>query len=83
MAGAKTEALEPQPSPSTVEWKRLKKVENAHSDPIDALMELIGLEDVKSQVLSIRASLEAAKRQDIDIIRERYHVSFLGNPGTG
>jgi hypothetical protein len=46
-------------------------------------MEMIGLEDVKSQVLRIKAKVDTSVRQDTDLKKERLGLVLLGNPGTG
>jgi len=58
-------------------------VEGASNDAIDAIMEMTGLERVKSQVLDIKAAVDAAKRQGMSLSNNRYNLSCLGNPGTG
>ena len=73
----------PRPSPSEVEWDRQKRVENQLNKPIDDLMQMTGLEDVKAQVLKIKARIDAAQRQNTDVKDERYGIVLLGNPGTG
>lgn len=73
----------PNPSASELEWKRQKDFEGASNDAIDALMNLTGLEDVKAQVLAIKAKIDLSKRQSTTISDERFNVCMLGNPGTG
>ncbi|KAL0570783.1 hypothetical protein V5O48_011177 [Marasmius crinis-equi] len=73
----------PKGSASEADWNRQKQMEGAHNKEIDALMELTGLEDVKAQVLNIKAKIDLAKRQGIDLKGERLNVVMLGNPGTG
>jgi KaiC/GvpD/RAD55 family RecA-like ATPase len=46
-------------------------------------MALIGLNDVKAQFLKVKAKLEIAKRQQIDLSEEDFSVNVVGNPGTG
>lgn len=70
------------PSPEA-EWQRQKQVEGASSAPIDAIMSLIGLEDVKRQVMGIKDKIEVTQRQNNLLNDERFNVVFLGNPGTG
>lgn len=70
-------------SPSKLEWQRQKEVEQAHNEAMDSIMDLVGLEGVKEQVLDIKAKIETLQRQGGDMSRERFHISFLGNPGTG
>lgn len=73
----------PDQSPSEKEWQRQKDMENASNQAIDQIMEMIGLEDVKSQVLKIKAKIDTAMRQNVDFQKERFGVTLLGNPGTG
>ncbi len=70
-------------SPSQTEWQRQKDQENAHNPAIDKIMEMIGLEDVKAQVLKIKAKVETSIRQGTDLKKERLGLVLLGNPGTG
>ncbi|KAF7879835.1 uncharacterized protein EAF02_008005 [Botrytis sinoallii] len=70
-------------SASKIEWQRQKDQENAINPAIDKIMEMIGLEDVKSQVLRIKAKVETSKRQGTDLTKERLGLILLGNPGTG
>lgn len=70
-------------SSAQMDWERRKKVEGASNDSIDGIMELIGLEDVKKQVLRIYAKIELAKRQGTSLRDERLNIVLLGNPGTG
>lgn len=72
-----------QSSESQEEWKRQKEVDGASNDAIDAIMEMIGLEAVKQQVLRIKARIETVQRQNTSLKDERFNVVLLGNPGTG
>ncbi|KAH8824642.1 P-loop containing nucleoside triphosphate hydrolase protein [Flagelloscypha sp. PMI_526] len=65
------------------EWQRQKDVEGANSPPIDAIMELIGLEEVKRQILRIKDKVEVSERQGTSLTDERFNIVLLGNPGTG
>ncbi|KAI5777897.1 P-loop containing nucleoside triphosphate hydrolase protein [Geopyxis carbonaria] len=65
------------------EWARQKSFENASNSAIDAIMDMVGLEAVKEQVLSIKAKIDVTKRQGTDLKDERLGVVMLGNPGTG
>jgi hypothetical protein len=76
-------AVEHNKSPSKTEWQRQKDQENAHNPAIDKIMEMIGLEDVKVQVLRIKAKVETSIRQGTDLRKERLGLVLLGNPGTG
>jgi hypothetical protein len=82
--GTTAKVVRPLPkSPSEDEWRRRKDVEGESNDAIDGIMDLIGLEDVKKQVLRIKAKVDTAKRQCVSLKDERFNVVLLGNPGTG
>ncbi|KAL8800714.1 MAG: hypothetical protein Q9182_004986 [Xanthomendoza sp. 2 TL-2023] len=70
-------------SESRDDWQHQKSFENAANDAIDEIMDLVGLEDVKAQVLRIKAKIDTTKRQNSDVKKERFNAAFLGNPGTG
>ena len=65
------------------EWQRRKDVEGATNAHIDAIMEMIGLEPVKRQVLGIMDKVDVNIRQGTSLAKERFNVVLLGNPGTG
>ena len=65
------------------DWEHQKAMGSHPNRDIESLMEMIGLEEVKLQVLQIKAKIEVSKRQNADIRKDRLNVSFLGNPGTG
>lgn len=64
-------------------WQRQKEVEGANNDAIDSIMDMIGLEDVKSQILRIKDKIDVGIRQNTMSKEERFNVIFQGNPGTG
>ncbi|KAJ4289260.1 hypothetical protein N0V88_007010 [Collariella sp. IMI 366227] len=70
-------------SSAMAEWESMKKHENAQSNPLDNLMEMIGLEEVKQEFLNVKSKVDTALRQGISMVSERYSCSMLGNPGTG
>jgi hypothetical protein len=72
-----------QASPSEIEWQRQKNINNANNDAIDSIMDMTGLEDVKSQVLRIKAQIDTSLRQNTDLKDQRFNIVLLGNPGTG
>ena len=65
------------------DWEHQKTTGGSRNGDIDSLMDLIGLEEVKLQILKIKAKIEVSIRQNADISKDRLNVSFLGNPGTG
>jgi hypothetical protein len=79
----RSNVLEIPISPSRDLWQRQKDLEGADNEAIDAIMEMIGLEEVKSQVLDIKAKIDTAVRQNASLKDERFNITFLGNPGTG
>jgi 3-oxoacyl-(acyl-carrier-protein) synthase len=64
------------------EWERLKREEHANSWAIEQLMHMIGLEGVKKEFLSIKATVDTAVHQGVSLQRERFGMTLLGNPGT-
>lgn len=68
------------------EWER-ERIEDrtlqVQYPAISQLMELVGLEEVKAQVLAIRDRIQICQRQRINLKKERFHIVFQGNPGTG
>lgn len=70
-------------SPAKEEWEDQKRLENATNDAIDAVMDMVGLEQVKLQILKIKAKIDTSVRQNSDMKEDRLNVAFLGNPGTG
>ncbi|EHK96147.1 putative protein CbxX, chromosomal [Glarea lozoyensis 74030] len=71
------------PATAKEEWELLKQTDLARSGPMDELMEMIGLEDVKQEFLSIKSRVDTAVRQGVSLSKERFGCSLLGNPGTG
>lgn len=76
-------AMKHDESPSQKEWQRQKDQENAQNPAIDKIMLMIGLEDVKAQILRIKAKIDTSIRQGTDLSKERLGLVLLGNPGTG
>ncbi|KAK2762566.1 hypothetical protein FQN54_000739 [Arachnomyces sp. PD_36] len=83
LRGCIKEAVEHNKSPSKTEWQRQKDQEKAYNPAIDKIMEMIGLEKVKEQVLRIKDKVEISTRQNTDLSKERLGLVLLGNPGTG
>jgi len=76
-------AVEHNKSNAQADWQRQKDLENAVNPAIDAIMEMIGLEDVKQQVLKIKSEVDTSARQGTDLKKKRLGLVLLGNPGTG
>ncbi|KAK0643159.1 P-loop containing nucleoside triphosphate hydrolase protein [Cercophora newfieldiana] len=71
------------PQDSKAEWEHLKRFDGAQSAPMDDLMAMIGLEDVKQEFLVIKSRVDLTLRQGTSLASERFSCSMLGNPGTG
>ncbi|EJU00451.1 NFX1-type zinc finger-containing protein 1 [Dacryopinax primogenitus] len=65
------------------EWQRQKALEGADNASIDEIMKMVGLKEVKAQILRIKDKIVVSIRQGTSMKDERFHVVFLGNPGTG
>ncbi|EFR04011.1 cbbX protein [Nannizzia gypsea CBS 118893] len=76
------EGLKPSHSPAKTSWKE-EKCKGAEDITLDTLMEMVGLEEVKEEFLSIRAMAEIASIQGTNIRGNRFNCAMLGNPGTG
>ncbi|KAF9238218.1 P-loop containing nucleoside triphosphate hydrolase protein [Melanogaster broomeanus] len=70
-------------SPARDKWEHQKRVDGVQNDAIDKIMDLIGLEEVKEQILRIKAKIDMMKRQVVALNKERLNLVLLGNPGTG
>lgn len=79
----KNGASEPAKSDAQADWDFQKQFEGAQSTEIDTLMGMIGLEGVKEKFLSIKAQVDTATRQNVDLKNERFGTVLVGNPGTG
>ncbi|KAJ6153530.1 hypothetical protein N7470_006489 [Penicillium chermesinum] len=83
----KPEAREIMPKKSAskakADWDYQKLYFNSQSPEIDALMDMVGLESVKSKFLTMKAKVDIAVKQNVDLGRERFGTVLLGNPGTG
>jgi len=78
-----TRAIHVKDSPAAQDWNDMKLVEGLANSSIDELMQMTGLETVKTWFLQILQKLQVAQRQGADIKQERLGTVLLGNPGTG
>lgn len=78
-----SDSLQDLPDGAAQEWQYLKQFEGAKSEPLDDLMGMIGLDEVKTEFLSVKSKVDTAIRQDVSLSKERFGCSMLGNPGTG
>ncbi|KAF9042774.1 P-loop containing nucleoside triphosphate hydrolase protein [Hymenopellis radicata] len=70
-------------SPAERDWDYRKRTQGVLNPPLDIIMEMVGLETVKTQLLGILNKIDTAKRQNASLKDERFNITFLGNPGTG
>jgi hypothetical protein len=82
---APPQGKDPEPAKSSAmeDWEYQKKFENASLEPLDKLMGLVGLEEIKQQFLTIKSKVDTVVRQNANLKDERFGAAFLGNPGTG
>lgn len=76
-------AFATSPSKAQDEWEAMKKMDGSCNEAMDTLMEMVGLESVKSRFLSVKGSVDMKIRQGLSLDGERFSCSLLGNPGTG
>jgi len=65
------------------EWKWLKEHDGAESEAMEDLVQMIGLETVKREFLSVKTKVDTLLKQNASLDRERFNCTMLGNPGTG
>lgn len=65
------------------EWEKQKADRDQCNQYLDEVMDLIGLESVKTKMLEIKSLVDTAQRQGADLTKERFNTLFTGNPGTG
>ncbi|KAH6916253.1 CbxX/CfqX family protein [Coprinopsis sp. MPI-PUGE-AT-0042] len=88
-AGSPTDAAfvkeNPLPVPSKSEWNRqnLKQIDGAVCPHIDKITSMVGLEEVKKQLLAIKSKIDTCNREGTSLSKERFNIAFLGNSGTG
>ncbi|KAK0489357.1 P-loop containing nucleoside triphosphate hydrolase protein, partial [Armillaria novae-zelandiae] len=78
-----SDSSRPSKGSKKMDWQHQKAYEGASNQAIDAIMDMIGLEAVKEQILSIKSKIDVSKRQNTDVSKERFNIVLLGNPGTG
>lgn len=65
-------------------WKNLKKTQGATCAPMDELMDMIGMKDIKGHALKIFTTMRAAKQLPKQSrVPTCLNFTFMGNPGTG
>lgn len=76
-------AFATSPGKAQDEWEAMKKMDGSCNQAMDTLMDMVGLESVKSRFLSVKGSVDTKIRQGLSLDGERFSCSLLGNPGTG
>lgn len=71
------------PSKAKQEWETQKKAKKESNEELDTLMNLIGLEAVKRRFLDIKNRVDTARRQSVDLKKERFGTVLIGNSGVG
>ncbi|GJN72493.1 hypothetical protein PLICBS_006566 [Purpureocillium lilacinum] len=59
------------------DWERMKALEGAQSTPLDTLMSMIGLEDVKKEFIAIKTKVDTSLRQGVSLTSERFSCTLL------
>ncbi|KAI2626215.1 P-loop containing nucleoside triphosphate hydrolase protein [Xylaria nigripes] len=72
-----------QQSAAEKDWRKQKSLNLDSNEALDSLMDMIGLESVKQEFLTIKARVDTTVRQGVDLKGDRFGTSLLGNPGTG
>lgn len=70
-------------SPSRSEWLRQKREESQKNKYLDLLMSMVGLEEVKSHFLTVKAGIEAARKRGEDLQTLNLNLVLVGKLGTG
>lgn len=65
------------------EWEDRKESRDESNTHLDGIMDFIGLESVKSKMLEIKTLVDTARRQDVNLTKERFNTVLVGNSGTG
>lgn len=65
------------------EWEERKKSRDEFNSHLDGIMDFIGLESVKAKMLEIKTLVDTARRQEVNLSKERFNTVLVGNSGTG
>jgi hypothetical protein len=77
-------ALSSSSSSAKSEWQRRKSSANATpSSAMDALMDLVGLENIKHEFLRLYDFIQLQKMRDMDVKLDRFSIRVVGNSGVG
>jgi hypothetical protein len=76
-------ALIEDESPSRLEWLRQKREQGQTNEYLDSLMSMIGHEAVKARFLTVKSTVEWAKRVGKDVEDLPLDLILQGNSGSG
>jgi len=66
----------------SIQWSDEEKQQMV-KDVFAQLDQMVGMEKVKEHFREIATRIEVWRKQGINLRRKRFHMMFLGNPGTG
>jgi hypothetical protein len=68
---------------AAAEWEQQKRELGEKNKPLDRLMAMEGLEEVKREFLSVKATIDEARKRKGRLRRQDLNLVLLGNAGTG
>lgn len=82
------DSVEPSAWPLVVsqahqDWAQQKVKQQEHNAALDYLMDLVGLEETKSQFMAIKHLVDTSRRQGADLGQAGFGAVFMGSLGTG
>ncbi len=83
ISSSKLSRLSKAVSPSWTDWQKEPSSIRAEHPHIGAIMDMVGLEKVKAQVVRIKAKVDTCRKQGTDLRQERLGLVLLGNPRPG
>jgi hypothetical protein len=76
-------AVDPHTSPAAHEWARQKREQGQSNQSLDQLMSMVGLEEIKTHFLNVKAEIEAARRRDEEYWQARGKKIFKDDVDKG
>eukprot|EP01119_Soliformovum_irregulare_P010112 TRINITY_DN246_c2_g1_i4.p1 TRINITY_DN246_c2_g1~~TRINITY_DN246_c2_g1_i4.p1 ORF type:complete len:1439 (-),score=659.73 TRINITY_DN246_c2_g1_i4:48-3890(-) len=65
------------------EWDMEKGIHGAKSEALDELMKMIGIDNIKREMLNIYRDAMLTKKRGSDLKKKKFNLRLDGNPGTG
>lgn len=65
------------------EWEQQKTKQQQNNVALDSLMSLVGLEEIKSQFMTIKNLIDTTRRQDASLDQAKLGAVFMGSSGSG